>query len=279
MAQAPVLTVSLLERMGLARQLLTLSRTVEVRAHPELLEDFAFLHCEGLDEPICCDRDYLRRNNIRFTSAYGAGAQVLAWTRLDRRRRSDDPANPLVEIILVIDLFLLDTPNDFKRFQAFVEGMQLRDAQGRAFLASAAEDMPLIALETEQLPTVVRQLAGIVDGSEVTLPGGDRPGYRALGATYATALCSLRKSPLLPPVLLALPPHERHALFRLLCHAEDQEDGPAGLVQFVSALSTASGIPALAEAGAVINDAACLRRVLSDLGRLLASPARLTGRR
>lgn len=279
MPQAPVLTVSLLERMGLARQLLTLSRTVEVRAHPELLDDFAFLHCEGLDEPVCCDRDYLRRNNIRFTSAYGAGEQVLAWTRLDRRRRSDDPANPLIEIIAIIDLFLLDTPNEFKRFQAFVEGMQLRDAQGRAFLASKAEELPLMVLETEHLPAVARHLAGIVDGSEITLPDGDRPGYRALGATYATALCGLRKSPLLPPVLLALPPHERHALFRLLCHAEDQEDGPAGLVHFVSAMCAASSIPALAEAGASISDAAGLRVALNDLGRLLASPARLTGRR
>ncbi len=279
MPQAPVLTVPLLERMGLARQLLTLTKTVEVRAHPELLDDFAFLHCEGLDEAVCCDRDYLRRHNIRFTSAYSAGQQVLAWTRPDRRRRSDDPANPEIEIILVIDLFLLDSPNDFKRFHAFVEGMQLRDAQGRAFLAAKAEELPLLVLETEHLPTIVRHLAGIIDGSEVTLPGAERPGYRALGSTYASALSAVRKSPLLPPVILALPPHERHTLFRLLCHAEDQEDGPAGLIHFVSSLSAASGVPALAEAGANITDAASLRTILSDLGRLLASPMRLTGQR
>ncbi|MFW5750654.1 MAG: hypothetical protein ACOCZK_03295, partial [Planctomycetota bacterium] len=129
MANQPVLSTVLVEKLGFARNLLTLAAPVEVRVHPVLLDDMAVLRVEGFDEPIYCDRDYLRRNQIRFGSQAGKGSQLLAWTRPERRRRSDDPANPEIDLVTVLDLFQLGHPMDFKRFQRFVDGLALRDTQ------------------------------------------------------------------------------------------------------------------------------------------------------
>ncbi len=278
MANQPVLSTALIEKLGFARNLLTLTATVEVRAHPDLLDDMAVLRVEEFDEPIYCDRDYLRRNQIRFGSQTAAGSQLLAWARPERRRRSDDPANPEIELVTVLDMFRLGHPPDFKRFQRFVDGLTLRDTQAREYLARKAEEFPLLVVDEEGVASALRCLSRIVDTAEVDLGlggrGTARPSHQHLGKQYAEALSAARKSPLLVPLLVRLEPAERFNAFRLLCYAEDPESGTAGMIDFVRALAGATGYPALVERSETIDSAEALRALLEGLNAWLLSPRR-----
>lgn len=227
--------------LGFGDQLLTLTSAPANIVHPELQIGMLRFEVKELPEPIWLDKQYVIDQKLVIPAGFSAGSKILTWWRWDRRPKHEDP-NELLRLPMAIDLFLLDHPKDFTRFQRFIETLRLLDTQAQQFLARHQEDLGSIldsaASRTHVLQTIAYLREEPLPEQGVNYSKNNRVNLLDDAAkTYPLPLVAMRNHPDIPQQLLDLDPASRSKVFRLFCHAEDPAAGVVGLVEFLQNLA------------------------------------------
>jgi hypothetical protein len=276
MSKGSVINPAFVQALGLAPALHTLTKAIENRPHPTLLEPMFHLHVEEVAEPVYLERQYLYDHQFTIRSSYGAGQKVLLWMRRTWRRRSDHADEEPISLLLASDLFLMDDSREFLRFRLFLRSQRIRDAQARDFLAKHAHDFPTLSQSPEGLARICACLGSIAEWPDPEngfrrRSDGDHT-LEGLAKTYSRPLAAVRGANAFPRTLLTRSPEERANIFRIMCFVEDPERGAPALLLFLRDLGQLSHSETLVRLTAGPNGGAELQRAFDGVRLWLGQP-------
>jgi len=273
MSKGAVLDESLINSLGLADQLLTLSAPIENRHHPILQEPLFVLATKEVSEPVYLERKYVFDNQVSIKSTLHAGDRVIAWLARSLRPNPHDAQAPQVEVLIARDLFLLGDWREFQRFKQFLKSQRILDAQARQWLSDHRAQLEQLSGIVEGLNRISECLGHIAEWPELEGSGDQaRLGsLEAVAKTFSKELLHVRDAPLFPLLLLRKGPDVRFRIFRMMSFVEDPQHGAAGLVRFLASLARISRDEALLTACGAITGSRELARALQAMRAYLMS--------
>jgi hypothetical protein len=273
MSKGSVLDESMINSLGFADQLLTLTGTIENRHHPVLQEPLFVMQTKEITEPVYLERKYVFDNQVSIKSTIHAGERVLAWLAHSLRPNPHDPQAAHVEVLIARDLFLLGDWREFQRFKQFLKSQRILDAQARQWLSDHRAQLEQLSGIAEGLNRIGDCLGRIAEWPELEGSGDQaRLGsLEAVAKTFSKELLHVRDAPLFPLLLLRKPPDARFRIFRMMSFVEDPQHGASGLVKFLTALARATHDEALLTATGNITGSRELARALAAMRTYLMS--------
>lgn len=275
-SKGAIITEGFVEALGLKGSLYTLRKGMENRPHPTLLEPMFHIHVEELEEPVYLERQYLYDHQFTIKPTYGAGEKILLWVHRTWRRRNEIEEEELQPLLVATDLFMLKDPREFLRFRLFLRSKRILDVQARDFLSKNAERFCEIAKQPKGLHLICGCLGNISEWPDpengFRRRAGDEHTLEGLAKTYSAAIVAVRSIPALPKVLLTCDPEQRLNIFRLMCFAEDPEEGANSLMVFLRDLGQETGVERIIRETSHINTGHDLSRSLESLRTFLALP-------
>ncbi|TVR44287.1 MAG: hypothetical protein EA402_07455 [Planctomycetota bacterium] len=276
MAKGSVITHAFVEALGLGSASYTLTKAIKNQLHPELQDPMFAIEVEEFPEPIYLDRQYCFDHQFSVPSSYGPGDRLLLWMRRTVRHRNQDSKQPATHLLMASDCFLYDQPLEFQRFRVFLRSKRILDTQARDFLARYGDDFPKLVESPKGMERILDCLGNIAEWpdpengfrrnveSDASLEG--------LAKSYSVPLLAVRSHSSLPAELLKRNPEERVNIFRLLCFAEDPNQGSDSLMVFLRDLGAATRAPTVIRRTAAIKSGADLGWALESLRQFLALP-------
>ena len=273
MSKGAVLEESLINALGLADQLLTLSGPIENRHHPVLQEPLFVLATKEIPEPVYLERKYVFDNQVSIKSTLHAGDRLIAWLARSLRPNPHDSQAPHVEVLIARDLFLLGDWREFQRFKQFLKSQRILDAQARQWLSDHRAQLEQLSGIAEGLNRIGECLGHIAEWPELEGSGDQaRLGsLEAVAKTFSKELLHVRDAPLFPLLLLRKAPDVRFRIFRMMSFVEDPQHGAAGLVRFLGSLARISREEALLNSCNGITGSRELARALGAMRAYLMS--------
>ena len=273
MSKGAVLDESLINSLGLADQLLTLSGQIENRHHPILQEPLFVLQTKEIPEPVYLERKYVFDNQVSIKSTMHAGDRVIAWLARSLRPNPHDAQAPQVEVLLARDLFLLGDWREFQRFKQFLKSQRILDAQARQWLSDHRAQLEQLSGIAEGLNRIGECLGNIAEWPELEGSGDQAKlgSLETVAKTFSKELLHVRDAPLFPLLLLCKPPDVRFRIFRIMSFVEDPQHGAAGLVRFLAALARVARDESLLTACNAITGSRELARALQAMRAYLMS--------
>lgn len=247
MSKGAVLDELLVQEVGLADQLFTLTGPIENRHHPVLGEPLFEIKTKEIPETVYLDRKYVFEHQVSIKGNYGAGERVLLWMSRQLRPNPHHANAPPVSVLTAREIFLMNEWKEFQRFKQFIKSMRIRDAQARQWLTDHHAEIPALLNTEEGCLRVIGVLGAINDwpDPDVREHGPRSSSIELLAKTWSRSLAPLRSAPHFPMMLLRPNPDVRFNVFRLMSFVEDPVQGATGLVRFLHGVGTATCDPEL----------------------------------